>query len=258
MPNICPKCGQITDDRYVFCGFCGAPLDAAPAEKTGEDTIPAAPSYAAVPVSPAADGGYVPAPPVRKKKSHLTLFIMLGVLAVIAAVAAVVAVIFLTGGYKINSPQEALDCIIDSALSGEYEKMLDCVYEFHYSEEDKQDALSYFDSFSLDNLESMGIDKKTIRSLVKFEVQGQQKVSAEEEKTIRKTLADGDIPDDPIEEIVKADVKVTFVGEPENVDVFFAKADGGWYLLSSGNESLPMDDLSSISGSVIDRSAFNN
>ncbi len=225
MPRFCPRCGNATDDRYVFCGFCGQPLEQ-PLEQPAAPTVPE-PSIPMI-QSPS------PVQPAPKKKKRTPLIIGLVAVAVIAAVAAAVLLIFFSGADKPQSPQDVLDRIIDTSLDGDYARALDYIYEFHYSENNKEDALSLLSSDQLDSLRDFGVDKETVKSLIILKVNSYDEASPHDDAAIRQELEDNGITTDPIEKIVMADVTFDLMSYAQSVNLFFVKADGSWYLLSSG------------------------
>ena len=76
--------------------------------------------------------------------------------------------------------------------------------------------------------------------MLSLTVKNQEEVDAQDDAAIKKTLTESGVTTDPIEEIDRAEVAMTLFGETESIDLFFVKADGGWYLLGSGGE---MNDL---------------
>lgn len=246
MSNTCPKCGRTTDDPYVFCGYCGAPLDTASADDGGSKMtaqgfprFPENDAYAYA--DPPAAGTAVPAAP--KKKSKFVLWISLGAVVVIAAVAVAVVLIFLNGGNQLESPQAVLDRMIDTALSGAYDETLDCIYEYHYSAKNKQEALETMNALTDDLPDGLELDREALGSLFRLKVNDTDTASPHDEEAIRNTLKDAGIPTDPIEKIVRAEVSLSLMGESEDTDLFFIKAGGGWYLLASGNEEIPFENI---------------
>jgi hypothetical protein len=173
-----------------------------------------------------------PTAPVKKKKP---VALIVGVLAfaVILGVAVAVLLIFMNGGGRPQSPQETLDRIIDTALDGDYEKAIDCIYEYRYSDELRQQALDFMSEMSGFNLKSLGVDKEAVKALVTFKVRGTQEASPRIAESIREKLSDSGVPTDPINKILKSDVMVTLVGNSQSAELYFAETDDGCYLISS-------------------------
>lgn len=224
MPKTCPQCGNITDDRYVFCAVCGALMDDA-GSSGGDAPAPVAAS---------------PVLPVAKKRNKTGILIGLSAAAVIAAVAAIVVVIFLNGGgSRMKDPQAVLDRMLDKLLDADYEGAADCIYEFRYSDEKKQEFLdsSRLLTEGIPTFKELGIDKETLKTVIFFKVERQEAVTLEEENEIKQTLSGDNVPTDAIEEIVKADVSLTVTGVSQTVELYFVKADGGWYYLNTPSRS---------------------
>lgn len=200
--------------------------------------MPAAHAVSQPPAAEAVEAGQMPVK--RKRKKNLAgFFIGAGAVLAILCIAAAVVMIFLSGGNKLKSPQAVLDRVVDTILDGDYGKALDCIYEYHYSPALRQEAADDIASFSAESFESFGIDKDTVKSLLSLQVKHQETVGPQDEEAIRKTLTDSGVTTDPIEEIVRAEVEIGIFGEKTTVDLFFIKADGGWYLLISEN---PLSD----------------
>ena len=228
MSKPCPFCGQLTGEQFAFCHCCGHPLTA---ERV--DTAPVVQSVG-IPA-----GAVTAVEPPRKKKNLVGWLIGGGAALIVIGIAIAVLLIFL-GGDKLKSPQAVLDRMIDTALDGEYDKALDCIYEYHYSPELRKEATDLMGELPVESLESYGIDKSTVKSMLSLTVKNQEEIDAQDDAAIKKTLTESGVTTDPIEEIDRAEVAMTLFGETESIDLFFVKADGGWYLLGSGGE---MNDL---------------
>ena len=228
MSNPCPICGRLTDPQYAFCTNCGHLL-------TAKAAMPSAP---VVPAAPAREPESIesiesPAPRTRRKKNIPGILISGGAVLVILCVALAVVLLYLNGFAKPDTPQAVLDRMIDAALDGEYEKMFDCVYEYHYSSELRQEAAEGLDEIPSDLLRSLGVDKETIKAYLKLRVKAQEEVGPQDNEAIRKTLTENGVTTEPIEEIVRAQVEISIMGMREDDDLFFVKADGRWFLLGS-------------------------
>ena len=236
MSKPCPRCGQLTEEQYAFCCGCGYPLT--------PNNRPPVVVQPAVPVQPASQQ---PKPAIQppvvqtqataplKKKNPAGVLIAVGAVTVIVIIAAILVLIFLGGGMsKAQSPQQALDRLIDAALDGDMEKAMNCIYEYRYSDELRQEALESMDNGYDFSLEEFGIDKDTVKSMLSFKVGEIETAGPQDDAAIREDLFENGIPTDPIESIVRAKVTMTLFGESDTTDMFFIKADGGWYLLASG------------------------
>ncbi len=176
----------------------------------------------------------------KKKKNPVGFFIGLGAVLVILGIAAAVVTIYFFGtADKLKSPQAVLDRVIDTVLDGDYEQALDCIYEYHYSSALRQEAEESLGLFSVKSLEEFGVSKDSIKSLLTVRVKDQEAVGKQDKEAILNTLAESGVTTDPIEEIVRAEVTISVMGEDSSVRMAFVKADGGWYLLISDN---PLSD----------------
>lgn len=199
------------------------------------------PSVSAAP-EPAAETVVVEQKPAKRKRKKNTVgfFIGLGAVLVILGIAAAVVTIYLYGSVdKLKSPQAVLDRMIDTILDGDYEQALDCVYEYRYSSDLREEAEESLDLFSVKSFEEFGVSKESIKSLLTVRVKDQETVGKRDEEAILSTLTESGVTTDPIEEIVRAEVTISMMGEDSSVKMAFVKADGGWYLLISDN---PLSD----------------
>ena len=227
MSNPCPKCGRLTDPQYAFCTNCGCLL-----------MKNAAVSYApVVPVVPAPEPEsreVIPQPAPRKRKKNIPgLLISSGAILAILCVAFAVVMLYFTGAGNPRTPQEVLDHMIDTILDGDYDKALDCIYEYHYSPALRQEASQDLGQIPAGLLKSYGIDKETIKAYLKIRVKSEEEVGPQDNEAIRKTLTENGVTTEPIDEIIRTQVEISAMGMSEEVDLFFIKADGRWFFLSS-------------------------
>lgn len=227
MSNPCPICGRLTDPQYAFCTNCGHLL-------TAKAAMPSAPDVPVPPARVAESRDTVEKPAPRKRRKNIPgLLISGGAVLVILCVALAVVLLYLNGFAKPDTPQEVLDHMIDTILDGDYDEALDCIYEYHYSPALRQEASQDLGQIPAGLLKSYGIDKETIKAYLKIRVKSEEEVGPQDNEAIRKTLTENGVTTEPIEEIARAQVEISVLGMSEDVDLFFIKADGRWFLLSS-------------------------